>query len=72
MGMECDEAENSRFLQLHLTLVGPAWESMRACFKEIYMQVVFAKRFTKTTLALPVKLLVELKTMQGTDESGNW
>jgi hypothetical protein len=59
--MERDKAENNSFSQLHLTLVGHVWDSVITCFKKINMQSCLAKKFTKTALALSIKLLVELK-----------
>ena len=44
-----DRAENNSFYQLTLPLVSSAQNSMRACFKELYMQICIVKRFTKTT-----------------------
>jgi hypothetical protein len=41
--------------------VGPAWGSVRACFKELNMWNYFDKQFTKTTLAPLIELFMELK-----------
>jgi hypothetical protein len=45
---------------LHL---GCLWDSVRACFKEIYMQSYFAKHVSKIALVAPRKLLIKLKKL---------